>query len=103
MTALWTAVVATSVGCYLLKLIGVSVPESLLSHPTVQRTARLLPVAMLSALVVTELFGGARRLTGDWHTLAGVGAAVVALFLRQGLLVVFVSAIAVTALTRLLT
>jgi branched-subunit amino acid transport protein len=103
MTTLWMAVLVAAVGCYLLKLAGVSVPESVLNTPSVQRVADYLPVAMLSALVAVELFDGGGTYAVDWRTLAGVAAGVIALLLRQGLLVVFVVAIAVTALLRLVT
>jgi branched-subunit amino acid transport protein len=102
-TDLWVAVIVAAVGCYLLKLAGVSVPESLLNTPSVQRVAGYLPVAMLSALVAVELFDGGGSYAVDWRTLAGVAAGVIALLLRRGLLVVFLVAIAVTALLRLLT
>lgn len=101
MTALWVAVAVAAVGSYLLKLAGLSLPESALNRPVVQRTARHLPVAMLSALVAVELFSVEHRYAVDWTTLAGVAAGVVALLFRAGLLVVFVVAVAVTALLRL--
>jgi branched-subunit amino acid transport protein len=103
MTSLWIALAVSAVGSYLLKLAGISLPESVLNHPRVQKVAGLLPVAMLSALVLVELCDGGGRYTLDWRTLAGVGAAVVALLLRRGLLLVFVVAIGTTALLRLLT
>ena len=103
MTSLWLSVVLAAVGCYLLKLAGVSLPESILNHPKVQRVAQFLPVAMLSALVAVELFDGGRRYALDWRILAGVAAGVVALLLRRGFLVVFLVAIGVTALLRLIT
>lgn len=103
MTSLWIALIVSAVGSYLLKLAGISLPESVLNHPRVQKVASLLPVAMLSALVLVELCDGGGRYTLDWRTLAGVGAAVVALLLRRGLLLVFVVAIATTALLRLIT
>jgi branched-subunit amino acid transport protein len=102
-TLLWLAVVLAAVGCYLLKLAGVSLPESILNHPKVQRVAQFLPVAMLSALVAVELFDGGRRYALDWRILAGVAAGVIALLLRRGFLVVFLVAIGVTALLRLIT
>lgn len=101
MTGLWVGLIVAAVGSYALKLAGVSLPESVLNHPRVQRIAALLPVAMLSALVAVQLFDGGGHYAVDWRTLAGVGAAVVALLLRRGFLVVFVTAIAVTALLRL--
>ena len=103
MTGVWVALIVACVGSYLLKLAGVSLPEAVLNHPTVQRVAAFLPVAMLAALVALELFDGGGRYAFDWRPLAGVGAAVVALLLRAGVLVVFVVAIVVTAGLRLLT
>ena len=70
-----------------------------------QRVTTLLPVAMLSALVCVQLVGpgsGGRVYAVDWRVLVGVAAGAVALLLRRGFLVVFVVAVAVTALLRLL-
>jgi branched-subunit amino acid transport protein len=104
MTALWVALVIAAVGTYVLKLAGLSLPESVLNQPKVQRVANLLPAAMLAALVAVQLFdGGDHHYRVDWRMLAGVGAAVVALLLRRGFLVVFLVAIGVTALLRLVT
>ncbi len=50
MTALWIAVIIAAVGSYALKLAGLALPESILNQPTVQRIARYLPIAMVSAL-----------------------------------------------------
>lgn len=102
MSPLWLAILIAAVGCYLLKLAGVSLPKSILNHPKVQRVAQFLPIAMLSALVAVELFDGGGSYALDWRTLAGVAAGVVALLLRRGFLVVFLTAIFVTALLRLL-
>lgn len=100
MTSVWVTVVVGSLGCYGLKLAGVSLPESVLNHPRVQRSAGLLPVAMLSALVVTDLFDGSGHYSADWRMLAGVGAGAVALWRGRSLVVVFLVAIAVTAALR---
>lgn len=102
MTAMVVAVVIASLGCYLLKLAGVSLPESVLAHPTVRRIAGFLPIAMLTALVVVELVDGGGHWSFDWRVGVGVAAAVVALLLRAGVLLVFVVAVAVTALLRML-
>jgi branched-subunit amino acid transport protein len=96
-SALWVTVIAASLGCYGLKLAGVSLPDSVLSHPRVQRIAGLLPVAMLAALVVTDLFDGNGHYSANWQTVAGVGAGGVALRLGRSLLVVFLVAVAVAA------
>ena len=97
----WTTVLADSLGCYCLKLVGVSLSDSVLAHARVQRIAALLPVAMLTALIVTDLFDSDRHYSADWHTLAGVGAGAVTLAHGRSLLFVFALAIAVTALLRL--
>jgi branched-subunit amino acid transport protein len=96
-------VLVASLGCYCLKLVGVSLPESVLAHPRVQRIAGLLPIAMLSALIITDLFDANRHYHADWRTLAGVGIGAVALWRGRSLLVVFVVAIATDALLRLIT
>lgn len=84
------------------RLAGVSLPESTLAHPRVQRTAGLLPIAMLTALVATDLFDSGGHDGVDWRVLAGVGAGAVALRLGRSLIVVFVVAVAITALLRVL-
>jgi Branched-chain amino acid transport protein (AzlD) len=99
---IWVAVIAASAGCYLLKLAGMSLPESVLDRPDVQRVAALLPVALLAALVAVGTFEADGRLVIDAR-LAGVGAAVVALLLRAPFLIVIVIAAATTAILRALT
>jgi branched-subunit amino acid transport protein len=94
-------VLVASLGCYGLKLAGVSLPESAPNHPRVQQAAGLLPVAMLTALVVTDLFDANGRYTADWPTLAGIGAGAIALRFGRSPVVVFLLAIATTAVVRL--
>jgi branched-subunit amino acid transport protein len=98
---MWVAIVVAGVGCYLLKLGGLSVPPRVLTHPLVERVADLIPVALLSALVAVQVFGQGRALTVDAR-LAGLAAAVVALVLRAPFIVVVVFAAATAALVRLL-
>jgi branched-subunit amino acid transport protein len=96
----WLAIVGAGVGCYLLKLAGVSLPSRVLEHPIVERIADLIPVALLAALVAVQVFADGTRLTIDARA-AGLAAAVVALLLRAPFLnVVFVAA-ATAALLRL--
>ena len=101
MSALWVAVLLTAIGCYLLKLAGLSVPEAVLEHPLVERVADLLPVALLAALVAVQVFADGTSLTLDAR-LVGLGVAVVALLLRAPFLVVVLLAAATAALVRLL-
>lgn len=97
----WAAVVAAGVGCYLLKLGGLSVPTSVLERPLVQRVADLIPVALLSALVAVQVFAAGHDLVLDARA-AGLGAAVVLLVVRAPFLVVVFGAALVAALARLL-
>ena len=101
MSAVWLAVLAGALGCYLLKLAGLAVPARVLEHPVAERVADLLPVALLSALVAVQVFGGDRSLQLDARAV-GLAAAVVALVLRAPFLVVVAVAAAAAALVRLL-
>ena len=98
---MWTAVLLAGLGCYLLKLAGLSLPERVLEHPTVERVADLIPVALLAALVAVQTFSSGPELVLDARAL-GLGFAVVALLLRMPFLVVVVGAAAVAAVARLL-
>lgn len=100
---IWVAIIVAAVGCYLLKLAGLSIPRQFLERSDVQRVALFLPVAMLAALVAVEAFDGDGRLTLDTRLLAGVGAGVVALLFRASFLVVIVVAAATTAILRAVT
>jgi len=102
-SATWVVVILGAVGCYALKLAGVSLPRGVLDHPGVQRVAGLLPAAMLAALVVVGVADGGGRYAVDWTLLAGVAAGAVALLAGRGLVVVFVVAVVTTALLRALT
>lgn len=103
MSTTWVVVILGSLGCYALKVAGVSLPRDVLDHPAVQRIAGLLPAAMLAALVAVGVADGGGRYAVDWTLLAGVGAGALALALRRGLVVVFVVAVVTTALLRALT
>ena len=61
-TALWAAVIAGSVGCYLLKLAGLSVPASWVQQPWVARVVDFVPAALLAALR-GDIAGAARAAT----------------------------------------
>lgn len=98
---MWTAIVAASVGCYLLKLAGLSVPPVVLSRPVVARVADLIPVALLAALVAVQVFSAGQDLVLDARAAALVFAGA-ALLLRAPFLVVVVGAAVVAALLRLL-
>lgn len=97
---IWASVLLTAVGCYALKLAGLSVPPRLLERPAVDRVADLLPVALLAALVATQVVADGDRLVVDAR-LAGLLAAAVALRLRAGFLAVVAASAATAALVRL--
>lgn len=101
MSALWWAVVVTAVGCYALKLAGLSVPQRVLAHPVAERVADLIPVGLLAALVAVQVLGDGESLALDARVIA-LAAAVVLLLLRAPFLVVVFGAAAVAALVRLL-
>ena len=95
----WAAVLATALGCYLLMVAGLSVPERVLADPRIRRVAALLPVALLAALVAVQTFPEGIRLDAR---VAGVGAGALALALRAPFLVVVGVAALVAAGLRLL-
>jgi branched-subunit amino acid transport protein len=97
---MWLAVTVTTLGCYLLKLAGLSVPDKVLDRPLVRRVADLIPVALLGALVAVQAFSTGQSLTVDAR-LAGVGAGVIALLCKAPFLVVVAVAAVTTALLRL--
>ena len=78
MTPIWIATLVTSFICFVLKLLGYSLPESILNKPIVQRINSLIPIALLSALVAVQTFGIDKSVQID-HRLAGVVVAGIAL------------------------
>lgn len=95
--SVWLPVIATSAGCYALKLAGLTVPRGILDRPQVRRFAELIPVAVLAALCAVQALANGMALTLDGPRLAGLAAAVAALMKRAPFIVVLVVAAAVTA------
>lgn len=98
---MWAGVLVASVACYALKLAGLSLPQSWLGAPRIQRTVPLIPVALLAALVGTQTFATGQHLVLDVRAVALI-VAVVAVLLRAPFLVVVAAASATAALLRLL-
>lgn len=96
----WAAVLGGALGCYLLKLAGLSVPERVLEGARVQRAATLLPVALLAALIGTQAFSTGHAIRFDARAV-GMVAATVAVLLRAPFLVVVAAAAVATAVLRL--
>lgn len=98
----WAAILVAALGCYLLKLAGLSVPPAVLERPLVARVADLIPVALLAALVAVQVFAtSSGGLVLDARALA-LAAAVVLLLLRAPFLVVVFGAALIAAVARLI-
>lgn len=97
---IWAGVLVTAVGCYALKLVGLSVPDHILDRPLTQRVAALIPPALLGALIAVQVLAEGRHLVVDARV-AGLAAAVVLLVLRAPFLVVVAGAALTAALLRL--
>ena len=96
-TALWVAVVAGSLGCYLLKLAGLSVPAAWVEQPWVARIVDFVPAALLGALVAVQAVASGHDLVLDGR-LVGLAVAAVALAFRAPFIVVLILAGAAGAL-----
>jgi branched-subunit amino acid transport protein len=99
---LWTAVVVASIGCYLLKLAGLSVPAAWVEQPWVARIVDFVPAALLAALVAVQGLTTEDRIVIDGR-LAGLAVAALALALRAPFIVVIALAGATGAGVHLLT
>jgi branched-subunit amino acid transport protein len=95
--ALWAVVLAGSVGCYLLKLAGLSVPAAWVQRPAVTRVIEFVPAALLAALVAVQAATSDGGLVLDGR-LAGLAVAALALALRAPFIVVLLLAGAAGAL-----
>ncbi|CAM5793247.1 AzlD domain-containing protein [Cellulomonas persica] len=100
-TATWVAVVVASAVVFAIKLVGHLVPEHWLAEPRVARTASLVTVALLSALVAVQAVAQGGDLVVDAR-LPALAVAAVALALRAPFVVVVVLAALTAALLRAL-
>lgn len=96
----WFSVLAASVAVLLLKALGYLVPAKAMERPAAVRTAGLLTVALLAALVVTQTVQGGRGLVVDAR-LPALGVAAVLLALRAPFVLVVIAAAGTAALLRL--
>ena len=101
-TTLWSAVIATSVGCYLLKLAGLSVPAAWVEQPWVARVVDFVPAALLAALVAVQAATHGNDLVLDGRVV-GLAVAALALALRAPFIVVLLLAGAAGAVVHVLT
>jgi hypothetical protein len=98
---LWQIIILASIACLALKLAGYLVPPSLLAKPAAARTADLLTVAMLAALVAVQTLGSGEAIVVDARVPAVI-VAVVLFALRVPFLVVVIAAAVVAAAIRAL-
>jgi branched-subunit amino acid transport protein len=99
----WITVAGLAIGTAAIKAFGPVVFGGRDLHPLLARIIPLLAPALLAALVVTETTGGHGAKIVIDARVAGLATAALALWLRAPLIVVVVSAAAVTALLRLVT
>ena len=97
MSQLWIATLSASALCYLLKLLGYSLPESLLNNQRIQRINTYIPIVLLSALVAVQTLTVESDIVID-HRLAGVGVAAIALKMRVSFPLMMISAAMTSAL-----
>ena len=97
MTSLWAATLITSAICYLLKVLGYSIPNRILNYPRIQRINILIPVVLLSALVAVQTLSNKKEILID-HRLAGVVAAALALKFKAPFPIMMLIAALVSAL-----
>ena len=91
MNDLWIATLGASAICYLLKILGYSLPESTLNNPRIQRVNTFIPIVLLSALVAVQTLTIESKIIVD-HRVIGVLVAAIALKMRVSFPVMLVSA-----------
>lgn len=91
MSAIWIAVLGSSLTAFLNKYIGHSVPEKWLTQPTFMRINALVPIVLLSALVSVQTFANKQELVID-HRAAGVLVSLIALKFKAPFPIVVISA-----------
>lgn len=97
---LWNAVLLAAIICVALKTLGYLVPARVMQAPRPARTADLLTVALLAALVAVQTLGDGQAIVVDARVPA-VAVAAGLLVLRAPFLVVVIGAAVVAALLRL--
>jgi predicted branched-subunit amino acid permease len=91
MSAIWIAVIGSSITAFLNKYIGHSVPEKWLDRPRFKRINTLVPIVLLSALVGVQTFATKKEIVID-QRFAGVLVALIALKLKASFPIVVASA-----------
>jgi hypothetical protein len=97
---LWHIVLVASIACVAIKLAGYAVPPHWLEKPAAARTADLLTVALLAALIAVQTLGSGQLLVVDARVPA-LAVAGLLYWLRMPFLVVVIAAAVVAAMLRL--
>jgi branched-subunit amino acid transport protein len=93
---MWVVLIGTSVFAFAIKFIGHSVPDRWFANPRLQRINALVPISLLSALVVAQGLVVKTHVVID-HRLAGLAAALFALFAKAPFPVVVIAAAVTSA------
>lgn len=97
MSELWIATLGASAICYLLKILGYSLPETTLNNPRIQRVNTFIPIVLLSALVAVQTLTIDSEVIVD-HRLIGVLVAAISLKMRVSFPIMMASAALSSAL-----
>lgn len=90
-SGIWLAILISSALIFIARIIGYSLPGSLLAKERLQRITTLIPIVLLAALVGSQSMVKDGEVVID-HRLAGLVAGAIALRLRGSFLVVLVVA-----------
>jgi len=101
-SAVWVGIALTVIGCYGLKIAGLSVPERLLTHRLTVQVSELIPLGLLGALIAVQVLADGDRLVLDAR-LPAIAVAAVLLWRGVPFLPMVVAAAATAALLRLWT
>ena len=96
---LWQIVLLASIACVAIKMAGYAVPPHWLEKPAAARTADLLTVALLAALIAVQTLGDGQHLVLDARVPA-LAVAALLYSLRVPFLVVVIVAAGVAAVLR---
>lgn len=97
---LWSGIIIASLAVYSWKILGFMVPSSVLNNPVVSRSAALLTVALLSALLGIQGFTENAQFVVDAR-LPALAVGVALLLMRAPFIVMVFAAAATAALIRL--
>ncbi len=96
---MWATIIVASAACYSLKFVGAIIPREWLERPIVGHVTKLLPIALLIALVTVQTFAHGKSLTIDARVPA-LGASAIALRFKAPFIVVVLVAAVTAALLR---